>query len=90
MFRCLQALSQIYRRKQIIRIRLQSETGSDYIGLVRLKGLEPARIAAREPKGAVTSVKKIGCTPDKMEMPSDYKYEHLLSSVNIFKNKINN
>lgn len=28
--------------------------------LVRLKGLEPARIAAREPKGDVTSVKYLG------------------------------
>ena len=26
------------------------------MGLVRLKGLEPTRIAAREPKGDVTSV----------------------------------
>ena len=33
------------------------ETNSDYIGLVRLKGLEPTRIAAREPKGNVTLVK---------------------------------
>ena len=33
------------------------ETNSDYIGLVRLKGLEPTRIAAREPKGDVTLVK---------------------------------
>ena len=31
--------------------------GSDYMGLVRLKGLEPTRIAAREPKGSVTLVK---------------------------------
>lgn len=28
--------------------------------MVRLKGLEPARIAAREPKGDVTSVKYLG------------------------------
>jgi len=27
------------------------------VSLVRLKGLEPTRIAAREPKGTVTSVK---------------------------------
>ena len=32
------------RRKQIIRTRLQSEIGSDYIGLVRVTGLEPARL----------------------------------------------
>lgn len=38
------------QRKQIIRTHLLSETSSDYIGLVRLKGLEPTRIAAREPK----------------------------------------
>ena len=44
------------QRKAIIRTHLLSETSSDYIGLVRLKGLEPTRIAAREPKGDVTSV----------------------------------
>ena len=42
------------QRKQIIRTHLRLETSSDYIGLVRLKGLEPTRIAAREPKGSVT------------------------------------
>ena len=31
------------RRKQIIRTHLLSEKGSDYIGLVREAGLEPAR-----------------------------------------------
>ena len=30
--------------------------------LVRLKGLEPTRIAAREPKGDVTLVKKVYCS----------------------------
>ena len=45
------------QRKAIIRTHRLSETGSDYIGLVRLKGLEPTRIAAREPKGDVTLVK---------------------------------
>ena len=47
------------QRKQIIRTHLLSEIGSDYIGLVRLKGLEPTRIAAREPKGDVTSVAEL-------------------------------
>ena len=31
------------QRKQIIRTCLPSETSSDYIGLVRITGLEPAR-----------------------------------------------
>jgi hypothetical protein len=42
-------------RKTIIRTLFQSEQGSDYIGLVRLKGLEPARIAAREPKSRMST-----------------------------------
>ena len=44
------------QRKAIIRTHHRLEIGSDYIGLVRLKGLEPTRIAEREPKGVVTSV----------------------------------
>ena len=33
------------------------------LDMVRLKGLEPTRIAAREPKGAVTSVTNRDYTP---------------------------
>ena len=51
--------AQISRRKPIIRTHLLSEKGSDYVGLVRLKGLEPTRIAAREPKGDVSTVKAL-------------------------------
>ena len=55
--RCISMWPRSSQRKAIIRTHLLSETSSDYIGLVRLKGLEPTRIAAREPKGDVTLVK---------------------------------
>ena len=43
------------QRKAIIRTHRRLGTGSDYIGLVRLKGLEPTRIAAREPKSRMST-----------------------------------
>ena len=43
------------QRKQIIRTHLLSETSSDYIGLVRVTGLEPARFAAQEPKSCASA-----------------------------------
>ena len=61
--RCISMWPRSSQRKAIIRTHLLSETSSDYIGLVRLKGLEPTRIAAREPKGAVTSVTNRDYTP---------------------------
>ena len=45
-------------KKQIIRTYLRLRRfGSDYISLVRVKGVEPLRLAAQEPKGDVTLVK---------------------------------
>ena len=43
------------QRKAIIRTLHRLEMGSDYMGLVRLKGLEPTRIAAREPKSRMST-----------------------------------
>ena len=51
------------QRKAIIRTHRLSETGSDYIGLVRAWGLEPQRIAAREPKSRMST---------NSIMPADY------------------
>ena len=45
----------IGQRKPIIRTHLLSEKGSDYRGLVRLKGLEPTRVSAREPKSRMST-----------------------------------
>ena len=43
--------SSYLRKKTIIRTRLPlGRSGSDYIGLVRVTGLEPARLATEEPK----------------------------------------
>ena len=54
----------ISRNKQIIRTRPpQGRTGSDYMGLVRVVGLEPTRLSTTEPKGAVTSVTNRDYTP---------------------------
>ena len=47
--------AQTSQRKPIIRTHLLSEKGSDYMGLVRLKGLEPTRVAAREPKSRMST-----------------------------------
>ena len=39
-----------------IRTRLPKErSGSDYIGLVRVTGVEPARLSAREPKSRMSA-----------------------------------
>ena len=43
------------QRKQIIRTHHRLEIGSDYIGLVRVTGLEPARFAAQEPKSCASA-----------------------------------
>ena len=43
------------QRKAIIRTHLLSGTSSDYIGLVRVTGLEPARFAAQEPKSCASA-----------------------------------
>ena len=51
----LRRIKAIYKSIQQIRIHLLSETGSDYIALVRLKGLEPTHLAAREPKSRMSS-----------------------------------
>ena len=61
--RCGSRDFRIARRTPKIRTRPQSETDSDFVGLVRAWGLEPQRIAAREPKGAVTSVTNRDYTP---------------------------
>ena len=53
--RCISMWPRSSQRKAIIRTHLLSETSSDYIGLVRLKGLEPTRIAAREPKSRMST-----------------------------------
>ena len=47
--------AQTSQRKPIIRTHPLSEKGSDYMGLVRLKGLEPTRVAAREPKSRMSA-----------------------------------
>ena len=46
-----------FRTKDILKIRSRPrlEPGSDYHYLVRLKGLEPTRIAAREPKSRMST-----------------------------------
>ena len=44
---------QISRRKQIIRTHLLSEKGSDYMVVVRPRGLEPLPVARMEPKSIV-------------------------------------
>ena len=42
--------------KKIIRTRLlQGRAGSDYSGLVRVTGVEPARLATREPKSRMSA-----------------------------------
>ena len=43
------------QRKQQTRTPRQSALGSDLLRLVRLKGLEPTRIAAREPKSRMST-----------------------------------
>ena len=43
------------QRKQIIRTHLLSEISSDYIGLVRVVGVEPTRLAAQEPKSCTSA-----------------------------------
>ena len=45
--RCENRRFRIGQRKAIIRIHLLSETGSDYVGLVRSTGLEPVRSPTR-------------------------------------------
>ena len=52
----LKAYPRISRRKQIIRTHLRLRRfGSDYIGLVRVTGVEPARLSAREPKSRMSA-----------------------------------
>ncbi len=53
--RCGNELPRTDRRKTIIRPHLPQETGSDYRGLVRLKGLEPTRLSTREPKSRMSA-----------------------------------
>ena len=70
---------QISQRKPIIRTHLRLEKGSDYMDVVRVWGFEPQRVAAREPKGNVTSVKvfvvqkSVSCRrPQRSVLPAIY------------------
>ena len=47
--------AQISQRKPIIRTHFLSEKGSDYMDVVRVWGLEPQRVAAREPKSRMSA-----------------------------------
>ena len=56
------------QRKAIIRTLHRLEMGSDYMGLVRLKGLEPTRIAAREPKSRMSTNSITGAYKSGMDV----------------------